>query len=100
VLAGGGLLTAIVPWARHDDRFGPLTEVVGVELGGLARAYRLETLERRWTVEDEIGGVPVSVTIDRRRTRVDVEATNATATVKRTRWREWAEFHPETSVFE
>jgi hypothetical protein len=101
VLADGGLLTAIVPrLAKHDDRLGPLTEVVGVEFEGHARAYPLETLEKRGTVEDEIGGVPISVTFDRRRNCVDLETTNATVSFKRTRWLEWSEFHPETSVFE
>jgi hypothetical protein len=101
VLADGGLLTAIVPrLARRDDRLGPLTEVVGVELDGHAKAYPLETLERRGSVEDDVGGVPVRVTFDRRRNRIDVEATDAAASFKRTRWLEWAEFHPETAVFE
>jgi hypothetical protein len=101
VLADSGPMTSIVPWlVKRDDRLGPLTEVVGVELGGHARAYPLNTLAELGSVEDEIGGVPVSVTFDRRRNRVDVDAMNATATFKRTRWLEWSEFHPETSVFE
>lgn len=100
VLADDGVLTAVVPrLARRDDRLGPLTEVVGVEVGEQARAYPLATLEQLGALEDEVGGVPVSVTFDRRGGRVDVEATDATASFKRTRWLEWSEFHPETSVF-
>jgi hypothetical protein len=101
VLADGGLLTAIVPrLAGRDDRLGPLTEVVGIELDGHARAYPLETLKQRGSVEDEIGGVPVSVTFDRQRNRVDVDTPDATAVFKRTRWLEWSEFHPGTSIFD
>ena len=99
-LTDGGILTAIAPrLARRDDRLGPLTEVVGVELAGHARAYPLETLEEHGILEDEIGGVPVRVAFDRRRNRADVETSGEPATVKRTRWLEWSEFHPETSVF-
>jgi hypothetical protein len=101
VLADGGLLTAVVPrLARGDDRLGPLTEVVGVELAGQARAYPLETLEKRGSVEDEMGGAAVRVTYDPGQNRVDVDTVNATARFKRTRWLEWTEFHPKTSVYE
>jgi hypothetical protein len=101
VLADSGPMTALVPWlVKRDDRLGPMTEVVGVELGGHARAYPLDRLKRRGAVADELGGVPLTVTFDSGRNRVNVEATNGIATFKRTRWLEWSEFHPETSVFE
>lgn len=67
-------------------------------MAGRARAYPLATLAERGTVEDEVGGVPVVVQFDRRENRASVECPDAAATGRRTRWLEWVEFHPETSV--
>jgi hypothetical protein len=129
VVEDGGLLTALVPrLAGPTDRLGPLREVVGVDLAGHARAYPLDRLADRGRIDDELGGVGLTLTFDRRANRVDVtvdvdddddadvavtegasagpedEAAGATRdetpAVKRTRWLEWVEFHPETTVFE
>jgi hypothetical protein len=101
VLADGGLLSALVPrLASPDGRLGPLDEVVGVEIDGHARAYPLDALAGRGPVDDKVGDVSVRVSFDPERNRVDVDVPDRAATFKRTRWLEWSEFHPETSVFE
>jgi hypothetical protein len=44
-----------------DDRLHPKTTVVGVEHGGVARAYPLEPVQQVGVVNDEVGGLPVVV---------------------------------------
>lgn len=44
-----------------DDRLHPKTTVVGVEHGGVARAYPLEPVQQAGVVNDEVGGLPVVV---------------------------------------
>jgi hypothetical protein len=101
VLVDGGPLTTLANrLARRDDRLAPTSVVVGVEVAGRARAYPLTTLTEVGSVEDEVGGVPVVVRFDRRGDRVSVESADATPTVRRTRWLEWVEFHPETTVYD
>jgi hypothetical protein len=100
VLADGGLLTTFVSrLARRDDRLGPLTEVVGVEVDGNARAYPLAVLEAQETVVDDLGDVQVRISYDTSRNRVVVETTDGAVAFRRTRWLEWVEFHSHTSVY-
>lgn len=42
-----------------DSGIGPRTLVAGVAIGGVARAYTAETLEKRRVIVDEVGGTPV-----------------------------------------
>jgi hypothetical protein len=44
-----------------DDRLHPKTTVVGVEHGGVARAYPLDRVREAGVVNDEVGGLPVVV---------------------------------------
>jgi hypothetical protein len=44
-----------------DDRLHPKTMVVGVEHGGVSRAYPLEPVRQAGVVNDEVGGLPVVV---------------------------------------
>lgn len=51
-----------VPHAPADiDGLPPRTLVVGVEVGGAARAYRLDGLRRSRVILDQVGGAPVAV---------------------------------------
>jgi hypothetical protein len=43
---------------------GPSNPVIGVEIGGDARAYPIHIIEYHQLINDEIGGVPVVVTYD------------------------------------
>ena len=44
-----------------DDRLHPKTTVVGVEHGGVSRAYPLDRVQESRVVNDEVGGLPVVV---------------------------------------
>ncbi|RIL04588.1 MAG: hypothetical protein DCC71_13650 [Proteobacteria bacterium] len=46
------------------DAIAPETPVVGVAIGGDARAYLVPILEYHQVVNDEVGGVPIAVTFD------------------------------------
>jgi hypothetical protein len=95
-----GVHTTALPkgLSPEDDRLDPLTNVVGVEVSGRARAYPLAAVAERGAVDDEIHGAPVRVTLDPARDRVDVSVDGSPATFRRTRWVEWSEFHPSTSL--
>lgn len=43
------------------DRLRPMERVVGVEIGGAARAYALKGLRERRAVNDTLGGTPIAV---------------------------------------
>jgi uncharacterized protein DUF3179 len=49
----------VVTPARAGDPLQPRDVVVGVRLGGAARAYPVDGLQRQSPVQDAIGGVPV-----------------------------------------
>ena len=51
-----------VPVADADGWLGELEPVVLVEAGGVAKAYPLQVLTWHEIVNDEVGGVPISVT--------------------------------------
>jgi hypothetical protein len=101
-LTDWGVPTAIPPpgLTADDDRLDPLTEVVGVELDGTGttRAYPVETLERQGRIEDTVDGRRVVVSYEADGRRAEVTVDGRPVTFKRTRWLEWFEFNPETSV--
>ncbi len=43
----------------HDDRLAPRDTIVGLEAGGVAKAYPVAVLNRVLVVNDRVGGVPV-----------------------------------------
>jgi hypothetical protein len=49
----------VVTPARAGDSLQPRDLVVGVRLGGAARAYPLAALQRQSPVQDTVGGVPI-----------------------------------------
>jgi uncharacterized protein DUF3179 len=55
--------TPVVTPARAGDPLQPRDVVVGVRLGGAARAYPLEALQRQSPVQDAVGGVPVLLAV-------------------------------------
>lgn len=46
-----------------DERLGPRALVVGLELGGKAKAYPFDALQKQGPVVDEVGGVPLLVVV-------------------------------------
>jgi hypothetical protein len=53
----------VVTLARAGDPLRPRDVVVGVELGGAARAYPLAALQQQSPVQDAVGGVPVLLVV-------------------------------------
>lgn len=53
--------TGLFPFRRLDRRLPPKTMVVGVAIGGLARAYPHSLLNQRRLVQDDLAGRPVLV---------------------------------------
>lgn len=47
----------------NDDRLHPKTEVIGIQHGGVARAYPLDAVQKAGVVNDDVGGLPVVVTV-------------------------------------
>jgi uncharacterized protein DUF3179 len=60
--ADNARLPVVAP-ARAGDPLKPRDVVVGVRLGGAARAYPLEALQRQSPVQDAVGGVPVLLAV-------------------------------------
>lgn len=56
-------LPAVTP-VDPADRLRPRDLVVGVELGGAARAYPMETLRKQSPLLDVLGGVPLALVVD------------------------------------
>ena len=46
----------------RDDRLHPKTEVIGIEHGGVARAYPVDEVRKEGVINDEVGSRPVVVT--------------------------------------
>jgi hypothetical protein len=53
----------VVTPARTGDPLKPREVVVGIRLGGAARAYPLEALQRQSPVQDAVGGVPILLAV-------------------------------------
>lgn len=53
---------ATVPAAEADARIGPLENVMGVAIGGEARAYPIGMMSRYEVANDTLGGQPIAVT--------------------------------------
>ncbi len=83
----------------NDDRLGMLTEVIGIEVEGHAKAYPIDRLQERGRVDDEVGAVPVTVRFDPEGNRAEVSVAGQSEPFKRTRWLDWFEFHPDTAVY-
>jgi hypothetical protein len=71
VVAGGpgkdGIVSVDAPEFSHIGEatwIGRDTEVIGIEVGGEARAYPVRMLEYHQVVNDVVGGVPIAVTYD------------------------------------
>jgi hypothetical protein len=102
VLADWGLPTAVTPpgLAPDDDRLDPLAEVVGVTVDGRPVAYPFDRLAERGTVKATVDGRSVVVSYDTGTERVEVTVDGEPVAHRRTRWLEWSEFHPGTTLSE
>lgn len=84
---------------EHDDPRLPAYDVVyGIEVDGMFKAYSQDALSDAGVIDDELAGVPVTVTWD-----ADLKSARATAdgdllVVETLFWFAWAAFHPDTEV--
>ncbi len=93
---------AWVPGLTPTDRRLPTNaEVVGLQHGGAARAYPLALLRERGAVDDELGGLAITVAYDAGADRVRAyeRPGGRPLWVQRTFWAGWFEFHPETTLY-
>jgi len=98
-LAEGTERVALPGETEVDPRLPFTEDVVGVEVGGEAKAYPVEALRERSTIGDFLGGTPITVAYDPESDRADVTAGGESVPFQRTRWMGWFEFHPETEVY-
>ncbi len=89
------------PAEPHDDRFRNKAPVVGVQSGGLLRAYPIEYLSALadGKLVDTIGESAVELHVDPDSGAVSVVQIPPGAQVVHTFWFAWAAFHPDTQVF-
>jgi hypothetical protein len=85
---------------QHTDQRLPLKTVVyGIEIGGKAKAYTADLLEKRRALADVVGGHRIALREERSGTihLVDLK-TGRTILPLRTFWFAWAAFHPDTEL--
>ena len=56
-LSGEGAAPSDVTY--HDDRLKPKTMILGVDVGGASKAFRLDALRRERVINDTLGGKPI-----------------------------------------
>jgi hypothetical protein len=89
------------PPKRRDTRLAPKERVLGLEIGGHAKAYALADLATAGTLDDGVGGVAVRVEYDaaseaaRVVRRADEKLLPATAVY----WFARSAFHPDTELW-
>jgi hypothetical protein len=90
---------------HRDARFGPKEWVLGVEVGGVHKAYPFSVLERGTTgasavVTDTVNGKTIRVRFDpRHRTARAFDAQDKPLPGVMAFWFAWAAFHPNTEVY-
>jgi hypothetical protein len=89
---------------QHRDERLPLKEwVLGLRLGGQAKAYPFSALAQRVDAtgrfEDRVGGVPVTIRFDRmHRTAEALDAAGRPLPSVMAFWFAWVAFHPKTGL--
>ena len=91
------------PGLYHTDhRIPPHTEVAGITVAGINKAYPLALLQQRGVVQDELGGTAVQLNCDTNSNRVQAFAKHGEVltplVVLRQVWSGWSEFHPSSEI--
>jgi hypothetical protein len=86
------------PVTRRDVRLKAKTPVVGVKIGGIARAYPVEAIRQAngGQVIDRLGSAEIALKADE--DTVSIVKVPEGASVVHTFWFAWAAFHPDTGV--
>jgi hypothetical protein len=89
------------PPKRHDPRLPVKERVLGLEIGGQAKAYGLADLAAAGTLDDDVGGVAVRVEYDAASETVRVvgRAEGNLLPATTVYWFAWSAFHPETELW-
>ncbi len=89
------------PVTRVDPRLRAREWVLGVEIGGAARAYPLPSLSRHSRLDDELGGVRIRIEYEPRTRRAAVRRPDTGEPLPSVLayWFAWAAFHPRTEVW-
>jgi hypothetical protein len=94
--------TAIVPGlSPRDHRLENNTPIVGLAVNDCSRAYPMNILEQLGKIQDQLGGVSVTLHYDSRSEEVSLESPlNDKIVFRRTWWNGWYEFYPETDIYQ
>lgn len=89
------------PVSHHDDRLFTKTEVAGVVLNGVAKAYPLHRLKAEPPeFQDTLGDTRIVIRYDRASDAVRMfDLRGKEIPVVRAFWFAWAAFHPHTEIF-
>lgn len=89
------------PIPREDTRLLRKAWVLGVIVGGRAKAYAFESLAKEpGPLRDRVGGRTIIVRYDRKnRSAVVTDAQGAPVPSVQAYWFAWAAFHPDTELF-
>ncbi|HHJ14065.1 MAG TPA: DUF3179 domain-containing protein [Gammaproteobacteria bacterium] len=86
--------------SRLDRRFPPKEWVLGIELGGEAKAYPFSTLARGPArFEDRLGGKTIRILFDASHRSARAYLGEQAIPVTTGFWFAWAAFHPDTQVY-
>jgi hypothetical protein len=84
----------------RDPRLDPHELVIGVVLGGAAKAYPLQALRAAGQVQDQLGGQELRLEYHAAGDRVAVyTAAGQALPHERVWWLGWSEFHPRSELF-
>lgn len=89
------------PVENEDNRVPPKTVIFGIEINGEHKAYAEEDVKKAGTIQDRVGGEPITVTRDKAGIVKIVNSDTGEEIVKeRGFWFSWYAFHPDTSLYQ
>ncbi len=89
------------PISHEDTRLSRKSWVLGVTVGGKAKAYAFERLAKEpGSLRDQVGGKTIIVRYDpKNRSAIITDAQGVAVPSVQAYWFAWAAFHPETELF-
>ena len=100
-LGYGQRVDLMFPTQNMDSRFHPKAWVVGLEVGGIAKAYPFAELQKgSGTVRDEVNGRSVIIRFNKRaQSALITDLAGQSIPSVMAYWFAWYAFHPDTLVF-
>jgi hypothetical protein len=91
----------LFPVDNEDNRIHAKTQVFGIEINGIYKAYQQDDVKEAGTIEDTVGGVNIKLEqqVDGRVTVTNLD-TNQEIVKEVDFWFAWYAFHPETQLYE